>query len=215
MKILPLTDIQKSSFGTTIKSILLSLLLSQINVSRAIADEGLQIQPTTPEMPSSLSSVQNNGLPKFTPLSPSIQNAGSLTFTPTTLQQTGTNNFANVNPSGSGLNYPSCNGSCAFGILRTSPSNGFNGATGNQIEAVIGFIHSFSSPDQTNAETTRLTIEIQKYKNEYEIVLALSEKLADAIETGKYQRANIIAIVLAPKLGKTHIQLLAEIFANR
>lgn len=144
--------------------------------------------------------------------SPTIPNPPSTTA----LIQTGTNNYANVNSQSTGtLNYPSCNGTCAFGIMRTSPSNGNNGNFGNQYEAVIGFIHSFNSPDQTNADTNRLMIEIQKYKTEQEVIIALSGQLADAIETGKYQRANIIAIVLAPKLGKTHIQLLAEIFANR
>jgi hypothetical protein len=148
--------------------------------------------------------------------SPTIQNSTSTTTPPTALIQTGTNNYANVNSQSTGtLNYPNCNGTCAFGIMRTSPSNGNNGNFGNQYEAVIGFIHSFNSPDQTNADTNRLMIEIQKYKTEQEVIIALSGQLADAIETGKYQRANIIAIVLAPKLGKTHIQLLAEIFANR
>ena len=71
-----------------------------------------------------------------------------------------------------------------------------------------------NSPDQTNADTNRLMIEIQKYKTEQEVIMALSGQLADAIETGKYQRANIIAIVLAPKLGKTHYQLLQEAVAK-
>lgn len=150
------------------------------------------------------------------PASSIIPNSTSGTVNPTALIQTGTNNYANVNSQSTGtLNYPSCNGTCGFGIVRSSPSNGNNGNSGNQYEAVLGFIHSFNSPDQTNADTNRLMIEIQKYKTEQEVIIALSSQLADAIETGKYQRANIIAIVLAPKLGKTHIQLLAEISANR
>ena len=82
--------------------------------------------------------------------SPVAPNSTSTTVTPTTLLQTGTNNYANVNPSTGTLNYPSCNGTCAFGIVRTSPSNGNNGNFGNQYEAVLGFIHSFTAnTDQT------------------------------------------------------------------
>jgi hypothetical protein len=148
--------------------------------------------------------------------SPTIQNPTSTTAPPTALIQTGTNNYANVNSQSTGtLNYPSCNGTCGFGIVRSSPSNGNNGNSGNQYEAVLGFIHSFNSPDQTNADTNRLMVSIQQYKTEQEVIIALISQLADAIETGKYQRANIIAIVLAPKLGKNHIQLLTEISGNR
>ena len=144
--------------------------------------------------------------------SPPIQNSGSPSVTsPTLIQQTGATNYANVNSNTGTLNYPNCNGTCGFAIMRTSPFNNNNGTTGNQYEAVIGIIHSFNSPDQTNAETNRLMIEIQKYKSEYDIVAALSDKLAEAIETSKYERANLIAIILAPKLGKTHLQLLQEV----
>jgi len=149
------------------------------------------------------------------PASSIIPNSTSGTVNPTALIQTGTNNYANVNSQSTGtLNYPNCNGTCAFGIMRTSPSNGNNGNFGNQYEAVLGIIHSFNSPDQINADTNRLMVSIQQYKTEQEIIIALSGQLADAIETGKYQRANIIAIVLAPKLGKTHIQLLQEVVAK-
>ena len=143
-----------------------------------------------------------------------LQNTGSLTVTPTTLLQTGTNNFANVNSNIGVLNYPNCGGTCAFAIMRTTPANNINGIINNQIEGVVGLIHTFNSPDQTNADTNRLMIEIQKYKTEQEVIIALSGQLADAIETGKYQRANIISIILAPKLGKTHYQLLQEAVAK-
>ena len=139
------------------------------------------------------------------------QTAASLTVTPTTLQQTGNNNFANVNSNVGALNYPNCSSSCFFGIVRTSPINNFNGTISNQLEAVIGFVISLDSPEKANAETNRLLVEIQKNRSEYEILEALGLKLSDAIEEGKLERANIIAIILAPRLGKTHTQLLAEV----
>jgi hypothetical protein len=176
---------------------------SLVTVGQAIADEGETNtgNPQTPEV-------------QLTPTNP--QTAGSLTITPTTLQQTGNNNFANVNSNVGALNYPSCSGSCFFGILRTTPNNNnFSGTISNQIEAVIGIIIAIDSPERANVETNRMIVDIQRSKNEYEIKLTLGEKLADAIELGKMERAKIIAILLAPLLGKTHTQLLAEIFAKR
>ena len=128
--------------------------------------------------------------------SPTIQNAGALTVTPTTLLQTGTNNFANVNSNVGILNYPNCNGSCAFGILRTSPSNGINGTTGNQIEAVIGVIHSFNSPDQTNADTNRQLIDIQKQRSESEIATNYIKAISDACQAKDSIRAELSAKAL-------------------
>lgn len=129
--------------------------------------------------------------------SPTIQNAGTLTITPTTLQQTGTNNYANVNSNVGTLNYPSCSGSCAFGVLRTSPSNGINGTTGNQIEAVIGIIHSFNSPDQTNADTNRQLVDIQKQRNESEITSNYIKAISDACQSKDSIRAELSAKALA------------------
>lgn len=146
--------------------------------------------------------------------SPTIQNAGALTVTPTTLQQTGTNNFANVNPNVGALNYLNCSSSCFFGILRTMSNSNLSGTISNQLEAIIGVIIAIDSPERANSETNRMIVEIQKSKNEYKIKLALGEKLADAIELGKMERAKIVAMLLAPLLGKTHNQLLAEIFAK-
>ncbi len=128
--------------------------------------------------------------------SPTIQNAGALTVTPTTLQQTGTNNYANVSSNVGTLNYPNCNGSCAFGILRTSPSNGINGTTGNQIEAVIGVIHSFNSPDQTNADTNRQLVDIQKQRSESEIATNYIKAISDACQARDSIRAELSAKAL-------------------
>lgn len=170
--------------------------------------------------PIPLSTPQPTPTPSLTPQlsepSPTPQSVGSLNVTPTTLLQTGTNNFANVNSNTGALNYPNCSSSCFFGILRTTPNtNNFSGTISNQLEAVIGIIIAIDSPERANAETNRMVIDIQKSKSEYEIKLSLGEKLADAIELGKMERAKIIAMLLAPLIGKTHTQLLTEIFAKR
>jgi hypothetical protein len=187
-------SIRFKSNNHTLAAFLTYLVCFSINVEQVLSAGGSDPQPTTTE-----ASV----------ISPPVQNAGSLTVTPTTLLQTGSNNFANVNSNVGALNYPNCSGSCAFGILRTNPSN-FNGTIGNQIEAVIGVVISLGSPEQSNAETNRQMVEIQKNSSEFQIIQTLGDKLADAIEAGKTERANIIAMMLAPKLGKTHIQLLRE-----
>lgn len=178
-----------------------SLLFSSIGVKPSLAG-GTDISGTT--------SISNSGT------APANQSATSLSVTPTTLLQTGTNNYASVNSSAGALGYPNCSGTCAFAIGRVSPSQNTYGSTSNtsQFEAVFGIVHSFNSPDQTNAETNRLLVEIQKYRNDQEIITGLSEKLADAIESGKYERANIIAIILAPKLGKDYQTLLREVKAK-
>ena len=192
--------INNKCFNQLVFVALASFLSLSINIGQTIAAGSDETQSTT----SADSSV--------TP--PTVKNAGDLTITPTTLQQTGTNNFANVNSNVGALNYPNCS-SCFFGILRTTPNNNPSGTISNQLEAVIGVIIAIDSPERANSETNRMVVEIQKSKNEYEVKLALGEKLADAIELGKMERAKIVAMLLAPLLGKTHNQLLAEIFAKR
>lgn len=181
--------------------VLASVIYLPFNVELAISG-GTDTLGTT--------SISNSGT------APANQSATSLSVTPTTLLQTGTNNYASVNSSAGALGYPNCSGTCAFAIGRVSPSQNTYGSNSNtsQFEAVFGIVHSFNSPDQTNAETNRLLVEIQKYRNDQEIITGLSEKLADAIESGKYERANIIAIILAPKLGKDYQTLLREVKAK-
>ncbi len=131
----------------------------------------------------------------FSVASPTVQNAGSLTVTPTTLLQTGTNNYANVNSSTGTLNYPNCGGTCAFAIMRTSPAN-INGIMSNQIEGVIGLIHTFNSPDQTNADTNRQLVDIQKQRSETEIATNYIKAIADACQSKDSIRAELTAKAL-------------------
>lgn len=123
------------------------------------------------------------------------QNVGSLTVTPATLLQTGSNNFANVNSNIGALNYPNCGGTCAFAIMRTSPAN-INGIMTNQIEGVIGLIHTFNSPDQTNADTNRQLIDIQKQRSESEIATNYIKSISDACQAKDSIRAELNAKAL-------------------
>jgi hypothetical protein len=59
-------------------------------------------------------------------------------------------------------------------------------------------------------EVNRLNAEMQKYRTQHEIKLALSEKLAEALENGKTERATIIAMNLFPMLGYKDYQSLLK-----
>jgi hypothetical protein len=111
-----------------------------------------------------------------------------------------------VNWSGSSsLSPPSCNGGCVFAVTRASPvTYGY----GTNLEAMVGVILPIGSNDGGVGELNRLNGEMQKYRTEHEIKLALSEKLADALENQKMERATIIAMNLAPMLGYKDYHLL-------
>jgi hypothetical protein len=81
--------------------------------------------------------------------------------------------------------------------MRTTPANNVNGVTGNQIEGVIGIIHTFNSPDQTNAETNRQVIDIQKQRSESEIATNYIKAIADACQSKDAIRAELSAKGLA------------------
>ena len=136
-------------------------------------------------------------IPTTTPEpTPTPQSTDSLTVTPTTFLQTGTNNYANVNSSTGALNYPNCGGTCAFAIMRTTPANNINGTMSNQIEGVIGLIHTFNSPDQTNADTNRQLVDIQKQRSESEITTNYIKAIADACQSKDSVRAELTAKAL-------------------
>jgi hypothetical protein len=109
------------------------------------------------------------------------------------------------NWSGSALTPPSCNGGCFFAVTRAAPATY---GSGTNLEAIVGVTIPLGSSDGGVGEINRLNAEMQKYRSEHEIRLALSEKLADAIESGKMVRAEIIAMNLAPLLGYKDYRLL-------
>jgi hypothetical protein len=117
-----------------------------------------------------------------------------------------------VNYSGSStLSPPSCNGGCVFAVTRASPTNTGSGAN---IEAMVGITVSLGSNDGGASELNRLNGEMHKYTTENQVKLALSEKLAEALESGKMERATIIAMNLAPMLGYKDYQLLLKAVAS-
>jgi hypothetical protein len=81
--------------------------------------------------------------------------------------------------------------------MRTTPTNNINGTSSNQIEGIIGVIHSFRSPDQKNAETNRQLIDIQKQRSESEIASNYIKAIADACQAKDSIRAELSAKGLA------------------
>jgi hypothetical protein len=137
------------------------------------------------------------------PVSPTPPTAGSTssgTFTSTAPIA------AQYNQSGLQVNYsasstlspPSCNSGCVFAVTRASPTNTGSGAN---IEAMVGVTMSLGTNDGGVSELNRLNGEMHKYTTENQVKMALSEKLAEALENGKMERATIIAMNLAPMLG--------------
>lgn len=112
-----------------------------------------------------------------------------------------------VNGYASTLTPPSCNGGCFFAVTRASPATY---GSGTNLEAVVGVTIPLGSTDGGIGEVNRLNAEMQKYRSEHEIKLALSEKLAEALENGKTERATIIAMNLAPMMGYKDYQSLLK-----
>lgn len=88
-----------------------------MNIKQAMSAGGEAAQPTTTRTSGVSSTVQNPGTPSATPqttttgdssVSPNLQNVAALSVTPTTLLQTGSNNYANLNPNTGAMKPPRC-----------------------------------------------------------------------------------------------------------
>jgi hypothetical protein len=125
----------------------------------------------------------------------------------TSIQQNGVqvNGFDGFNGFTTPLTPPSCNKQlCGFIMLRNTPY-------GNESNAGIVFQLGGSSED-TQAESQRLFAIAQKEKLDQESTVILTEKLAEAIENKKPERAKLYAISLAKRLGYAdYRQLLNDI----
>jgi hypothetical protein len=123
-------------------------------------------------------------------------------------QQSGIVQVANWNGS-SNLAPPACTGGCFFAVTRVTPTTY---GSGHNTEALIGITLPIGSNDNGIGEVNRINAEMQKYRTENDAKLALSEKLSEALENCKTERAKIIALLLAPMLGyKDYQALLATV----
>ena len=161
--------------------------------------------PTTNPIPTATgdnatSQIPTGGIIPNSLIPSTLNNSGNNNYN----QQSGGNQFNSYSPT---LTPPNCNGGCFFAITKASPTTSGSGAN---LEAMIGVNIPFGSTDGGAAERDRLRVEMEKYRSEHDIRLALSEKLAEALENGKMERATIIAMNLAPMLGYKDYQLLLK-----
>ena len=186
-------------------ALLTSLICFSVNVGQALSAEGSEPQPTTAE--SSTSSAP-------------LQSASALTATPATFIQSGTRSSASMSSSAGSINQSGCNGTCIYAFLRTSPTNN-NGLTNHQVEGVIGVMHVFNSPDQTNAETNRQMMDIQRRRSEAEIDIQRQrseaeifdnyiKQISDACQARDFMRAELYAGRLARISGDDYKTLLEQ-----
>lgn len=182
----------------TIAPVIIGLLAFAVTTYPALAGGGTGENPTPAD-----SSMQTT----TSSITPSSSTPLGLSNSVTQVnQQSGIVQVANWGGS-SNLTPPSCNGGCFFAVTRATPATYGSGAN---VEAVVGVTIPLGSTDGGAAELNRLNGEMQKYRTEHEVKLALSEKLADALENGKMERATIIAMNLAPMLGYKDYQLLLK-----
>jgi hypothetical protein len=172
----------QQTFGK-LASIVAICLCSFVRIGTAIADSETNPAPTVTD--------GSNTIPQDT----------------TSIQQNGVqvNGFNGFNGFATPLTPPSCSKQlCGFIMLRNTPY-------GSESNAGIVFQLGGSYED-TQAESQRLFNMAQKEKLDQESTVILIEKLAEAIETKKMERAKLYAISLAKRLGYTdYRQLLKEI----
>ena len=125
----------------------------------------------------------------------------------TSIQQNGVqvNGFNSFNGFTTPLTPPQCHKQwCGYLMHRITPY-------GSETDAGIFFQLGGSSED-TQAESQKLLAIAQKEKLDQESTVILIEKLAEAIETKKMERAKLYAMSLAKRLGYTdYRQLLNDI----
>lgn len=130
----------------------------------------------------------NSSIPSESTLPPITSNSN--------LSQSG---FIQNNGWGGGT--PNCGGACIFTNLRVVPNG-----NSNNIEASIGMMWQFSSPENIQAQANRAKIDAEREQLIAQTDLALVEKLADAIEKKQAPKVNAIAMILAKRLGYSDYQ---------
>jgi hypothetical protein len=152
-------------------------------------------QPAIAQVPSETQS----GSPEATvPVNTSIPIPGTNNFDQTGIVQQFNNGF-------NSLSQPNCRSKiCLFTLIRNSS---------HRTEFLGGAVWQLGgSSEDTQAESQRLLAIAQKEKLDQESTVVLIEKLAEAIETKKMERAKLYAIALAKKLGYAdYHQLLNDI----
>ena len=183
-------------------SIPVALLCFLARTDLALSGGGETTEQVTP---TPTTSPTQNSTEQTTVNVPVSQSASALS-----VQQNGVNNFASIGAT----TVPNCGGVCIYTNVRNISANG-GGLNNSQTEISAGLVWQISSPDQTNVDTQRRLADAQVGKSEDELRFSWMKELTAAIRAGNRADANGIAILLAPKLGKTPQQLLNEVIKMR
>lgn len=96
------------------------------------------------------------------------------------------------------LNIPSCQGTCYSLSIQTSPG-GAGIAPSTDLKFGISLDFDRTERDRLSAAATKVQAERKSASQQF--IAGLKRELTDAIAQQRYERARILAIQLAPKLG--------------
>jgi hypothetical protein len=148
-------------------------------------------------VPSSINSPPLNGVNNLLLTNP-------INSAPPIDQPPNINSTNNNNPDSYSTNYPNCSGTCVFAIGKNDRQNGW--------QLTTGVIWNISSPERTQAESSKIMAIAQSQKISLDSNLLLMEKLTQAIVSDRTKEANGLAIILANRLGYLdHKSLIKEI----
>jgi hypothetical protein len=175
-----------------------------LGISRSVLAQTVNNAPQngTPVKSGTDTTTNSNDSPTAPPIdsTPPLQTNGDST----TSQPPITNQNNQTNYGDSTMSYPNCTGTCVFGIGKINQQS--------QREFVAGVVWNISSPENTQAQTGKITAQAQSDKLDRESKLVLMEKLTQAVSSRQEERANGLAIMLAKPLGyNDHQKLIADI----
>jgi hypothetical protein len=109
------------------------------------------------------------------------------------------------------LGTPNCTGTCLFTLIKVIP----NGSS-TTVEASVGVIWQISSPENTQAQASKIRADAERDNLAAQTDIVLVEKLSAALEANKLDLANAIAILLAKRWGYSdYRQLIRDIRDRR
>jgi hypothetical protein len=100
-----------------------------------------------------------------------------------------------------GFGTPNCGGACLVANVRVVPNG-----NSNNIEASIGLMWQFSSPENIQAQAHKAKTDAEREQLTAQTDLTLIEKLAAAIEKKQPVVVNAIAMILAKRFGYSDYQ---------
>jgi hypothetical protein len=175
-----------------------------LGISRSALAETVNNAPQngTPVKLGTDTTINSNEPPTAPPVNsnPPLQtDSGSTINQPPITNQNNQTNYGD-----STMSYPNCTGTCVFSIGKINQQN--------QREVVAGVVWNITSPENTQAQTGKITAQAQSDKLDRDNNLVLMEKLTQAISSRQEERANGLAIMLAKPLGyQDHQKLIADI----